>query len=41
MICCRRFSCGRCARKTGLYFLLAYYGFEMSRVKILDGGAVE
>jgi len=24
-----------------LYFLLAYFGYDMSRVKILDGGAVE
>lgn len=26
---------------TRVYFLLAYFGYDMSRVKILDGGAVE
>jgi thiosulfate/3-mercaptopyruvate sulfurtransferase len=26
---------------TRLYFLLAYFGYDMSRVKILDGGTVE
>lgn len=31
----------RSALASRLYFLLAYYGFDMSRVKILDGGTVE
>jgi thiosulfate/3-mercaptopyruvate sulfurtransferase len=31
----------RSALAARLYFLLAYYGYDMRRVKILDGGAVE
>ncbi len=31
----------RSALAARLYFLLAYYGYDMSRVKLLDGGAVE